>query len=171
MRCGSAQMGASLTYARRYRLFVLAGIAGQDDLDAPDLPLGHEQQQCMADKWGSQSRDKTSSGPRRKGDSSRSILNGHNSPALRDFSKRSELSNPRTRLSRGRPAGLGIKNNPVSQPPLQTWSRTNSNRILPICSRLLWVVTRARGESVNPAQKTYAPGEGRLAQLSVGCKS
>ncbi len=30
-------MGASLTYARRYALFTLAGIAGEDDLDAPDL--------------------------------------------------------------------------------------------------------------------------------------
>ena len=30
-------MGAALTYARRYALFTLAGIAGEDDLDAPDL--------------------------------------------------------------------------------------------------------------------------------------
>jgi hypothetical protein len=30
-------MGAALTYARRYALFVLVGIAGEDDLDAPDL--------------------------------------------------------------------------------------------------------------------------------------
>src|SRR5204862_1034293 len=31
------QMGAALTYARRYALFTLVGIAGEDDLDAPDL--------------------------------------------------------------------------------------------------------------------------------------
>ena len=31
------RMGAALTYARRYALFTLAGIAGEDDLDAPDL--------------------------------------------------------------------------------------------------------------------------------------
>jgi hypothetical protein len=31
------RMGAALTYARRYALFTLAGIAGDDDLDAPDL--------------------------------------------------------------------------------------------------------------------------------------
>jgi hypothetical protein len=30
-------MGAALTYARRYSLFTLVGIAGEDDLDAPDL--------------------------------------------------------------------------------------------------------------------------------------
>ena len=33
------RMGAALTYARRYALFTLAGIAGEDDLDAPDLPI------------------------------------------------------------------------------------------------------------------------------------
>src|SRR5499427_4748370 len=37
----SAQrMGAALTYARRYALFTLVGIAGEDDLDAPDLGPG-----------------------------------------------------------------------------------------------------------------------------------
>src|SRR4249920_2713052 len=41
--CGVAEtaaphrMGAALTYARRYALFTLVGIAGEDDLDAPDL--------------------------------------------------------------------------------------------------------------------------------------
>jgi hypothetical protein len=33
------RMGAALTYARRYALFTLVGIAGEDDLDAPDLLL------------------------------------------------------------------------------------------------------------------------------------
>src|SRR4051812_7380554 len=39
--CGSNEteaphrMGAALTYARRYALFALVGIAGEDDLDAP----------------------------------------------------------------------------------------------------------------------------------------
>src|SRR6516162_9311827 len=41
------RMGAALTYARRYALFTLVGIAGEDDLDAPDLtacglPASHE---------------------------------------------------------------------------------------------------------------------------------
>jgi ERF superfamily protein len=31
------RMGAALTYARRYALFALVGIAGEDDLDAPEL--------------------------------------------------------------------------------------------------------------------------------------
>ena len=34
------RMGAALTYARRYALFTLVGIAGEDDLDASDLAAG-----------------------------------------------------------------------------------------------------------------------------------
>jgi len=33
------RLGAALTYARRYALFTLVGIAGEDDVDAPDLPV------------------------------------------------------------------------------------------------------------------------------------
>jgi hypothetical protein len=33
------RIGAALTYARRYALFTLVGIAGEDDLDAPDLAV------------------------------------------------------------------------------------------------------------------------------------
>ena len=36
------RMGAALTYARRYALFTLVGIAGEDDLDAPDLNSNFE---------------------------------------------------------------------------------------------------------------------------------
>ena len=42
------RMGAALTYARRYALFTLVGIAGEDDLDAPDLNLRVE----AVSKWG-----------------------------------------------------------------------------------------------------------------------
>jgi len=37
------RMGAALTYARRYALFTLVGIAGEDDLDAPDLTASSAQ--------------------------------------------------------------------------------------------------------------------------------
>jgi hypothetical protein len=33
------KMGSALTHARRYALFTLAGIAGEDDLDAPELSV------------------------------------------------------------------------------------------------------------------------------------
>jgi hypothetical protein len=38
------RMGAALTYARRYALFTLVGIAGEDDLDAPDLVPASKQE-------------------------------------------------------------------------------------------------------------------------------
>ena len=43
------RMGAALTYARRYALFTLVGIAGEDDVDAPDL-LPPEQQASKPDE-------------------------------------------------------------------------------------------------------------------------
>src|SRR5438067_8930335 len=36
------RMGAALSYARRYALFTLVGIAGEDDLDAPELKDGSD---------------------------------------------------------------------------------------------------------------------------------
>ncbi len=33
------RLGTALTYARRYALFSLVGIAGEDDTDAPELPV------------------------------------------------------------------------------------------------------------------------------------
>ena len=38
------RLGAALTYARRYALFTLVGIAGEDDLDALCLPWPHTRQ-------------------------------------------------------------------------------------------------------------------------------
>jgi hypothetical protein len=47
------RMGAALTYARRYALFALVGLAGEDDLDAPDLnapdPAGHHSRETTAE--------------------------------------------------------------------------------------------------------------------------
>ena len=45
------RMGSALTYARRYALFTLVGIAGEDDIDAPDLPtLIPSQEESMASR-------------------------------------------------------------------------------------------------------------------------
>jgi ERF superfamily len=43
------RLGAALTYARRYGLFTLVGIAGEDDLDAPDLPAARPEAQTRAE--------------------------------------------------------------------------------------------------------------------------
>jgi hypothetical protein len=46
------RMGAALTYARRYALFTLVGIAGEDDLDAPDLigPVAQTEKRSIESK-------------------------------------------------------------------------------------------------------------------------
>ena len=57
------RMGAALTYARRYAQFTLVGVAGEDDLDAPDIcapapatgPLGKAR---MAGSGGADGRDR-----------------------------------------------------------------------------------------------------------------
>jgi hypothetical protein len=41
-------LGAALTYARRYSLFALVGITGDDDLDAPDLTGGVHTKEAVA---------------------------------------------------------------------------------------------------------------------------
>jgi ERF superfamily len=62
------RMGAALTYARRYALFTLVGIAGEDDLDAPDLngrdtvapyiaPRGSEKVNVAAEKQSARAPD------------------------------------------------------------------------------------------------------------------
>jgi hypothetical protein len=42
------RMGAALTYARRYALFTMVGIAGEDDLDAPEFAEGEKAIQVAA---------------------------------------------------------------------------------------------------------------------------
>src|SRR5215831_4179988 len=61
------RMGAALTYARRYALFTLVGIAGEDDLDAPDLcdgPLSPS----VVDRSSSPTDDQSRMPPRTPGD-------------------------------------------------------------------------------------------------------
>ena len=48
------RMGAALTYARRYALFTLVGIAGEDDLDAPDLAAPTNRRQVRKAEGGRQ---------------------------------------------------------------------------------------------------------------------
>jgi hypothetical protein len=59
------RMGAALTYARRYALFTLVGIAGEDDLDAPDLTGPHpESGEKVVSKSGSNGAQQTGSAHR-----------------------------------------------------------------------------------------------------------
>jgi ERF superfamily len=88
------RMGAALTYARRYALFTLVGIAGEDDLDAPDLCDGPRSPTPSADERLLKPRDgqprvppqKPSNGQRRRGMHCErlSILEPEQSAALRE---------------------------------------------------------------------------------------
>src|SRR3984893_13836520 len=60
------RMGAALTYARRYALFTLVGIAGEDDLDAPDLCDRPPSQTSSADEHALMQRDGQPRVPPRK---------------------------------------------------------------------------------------------------------
>ena len=59
------RMGAALTYARRYALFTLVGIAGEDDVDAPELSTPGQQTaepeppKSNSDEWPNGSRHHT----------------------------------------------------------------------------------------------------------------
>ena len=88
------RMGAALTYARRYALFTLVGIAGEDDLDAPDLAVQtiepSPQTGPPATKTGSNGRlppatTKTFQGSRKGTNGDRAaVLSGEASAILRD---------------------------------------------------------------------------------------
>jgi hypothetical protein len=56
------RMGAALTYARRYALFTLIGIAGEDDLDAPDL-LSPTAPETKTDSTTRNNKDRLNGGP------------------------------------------------------------------------------------------------------------
>jgi ERF superfamily protein len=78
------RMGAALTYARRYALFALVGIAGEDDLDAPD-PLPDPSPTMKADVKANRptnqgSRNGTIHRPRQ----AKPVLGAEPSAALRD---------------------------------------------------------------------------------------
>jgi hypothetical protein len=69
------RMGAALTYARRYALFTLVGIAGEDDLDAPDLtnPAPETEKPGLKSKSGEITGQQTASGrPTRRGSAKKS---------------------------------------------------------------------------------------------------
>jgi hypothetical protein len=83
------RMGAALTYARRYALFTLVGIAGEDDIDAPDLCAGPNAPSLTALERTLQPRHDNSPGEPRRGRGStksetRVILDPAQSAQLRD---------------------------------------------------------------------------------------
>jgi ERF superfamily len=78
------RMGAALTYARRYALFTLVGIAGEDDLDAPDLttPPASIAEQPASKKLGRLNGGQDHSTQRLPGSRSAKAASVHSKPIL-----------------------------------------------------------------------------------------
>jgi ERF superfamily len=85
------KMGAALSYARRYALFTLVGIAGEDDQDAPDLPVvkmvdgpaGRSDPEKIDERTGPYSAK--GGGPHRRPRAAKPILDSETSAAMRDM--------------------------------------------------------------------------------------
>ena len=78
------RMGAALTYARRYALFALVGIAGEDDLDAPDLLTEPSPAVATNTSRGNQSGRNPSNGSIHKPRGPKPVLAAEPSATLRD---------------------------------------------------------------------------------------
>jgi hypothetical protein len=82
------RMGAALTYARRYALFTLVGIAGEDDLDAPDItscgPAARHDLDLRRDRFPASSRESGNGRLRGAKINAARVLDAGQSAALRD---------------------------------------------------------------------------------------
>jgi hypothetical protein len=104
-------MGAALTYARRYALFTLVGIAGEDDIDAPDLGLKFEP--ISNEKGGME-------GTLAQSDNAQSTI----APARQAAAPRASL---RSRANEGPPEGAGDRQRrPHAQPSQATLGAADS---------------------------------------------
>src|SRR6266446_5338258 len=82
------RMGAALTYARRYALFTLVGIAGEDDLDAPDIatcgPAARHDLDLRQHRFPPPSRESGNGRLRSTKSNTAAVLDAGQSAALRD---------------------------------------------------------------------------------------
>ena len=146
------RMGAALTYARRYALFTLVGIAGEDDLDAPDLCAPAPAMNPSV--TGCRYQPKTSGNGRMSGaarPANSTVLPAEQSAVLRDrlVSEIAGLAIP------GQRGGLGPRG--ASSQEHAHWNRCKNggNRICPEAIRFL-AVTWRRALAAGSAQ--YACG-------------
>ena len=102
------RMGAALTYARRYSLFALVGIAGEDDLDAPDLPT-------LAPGQGESAPPEVQDQRRRRKIPGAAYVKTefwpsmHQPPGATSYSSRSRRSNPWAKSTTGRSVACQLR--------------------------------------------------------------
>jgi hypothetical protein len=166
------RMGAALTYARRYALFTLVGIAGEDDLDAPDLNAptsssstenqaptrdglnGHSPQQFRRDRGA-----KTVSGHPEQ------ILGPEPSAALRD-----QLATELAEINSAEEATtwahrvLGTKNSLTAADAAQRRDSGNASMLLSITLHRRWFLRCARRHA---RARSVSCGIAGLSALSI----
>jgi hypothetical protein len=95
------RMGAALTYARRYALFTLVGIAGEDDLDAPDLTTPTSQ---------------TSAPEKPKGERNRRLNGGQQNPVQRsDPGRNAKIGSNSSLLVLGLEASAALRDRLIAE--------------------------------------------------------
>src|SRR5262249_54435266 len=151
------RMGAALTYARRYALFTLVGIAGEDDLDAPDP--------CAAAPT-SAARTGTGSGELRLPPSSDG--NGRTSAAAR-VGNRPILSSAESVALRDRLLGeiAGLQ----SQESATNWAQgalAAKNRLGAEDAKVLEAAFEKRLSELLPSESTEVVNDGPSERVSAG---
>jgi hypothetical protein len=144
------RMGAALTYARRYGLFTLVGIAGEDDLDAPD-PMDPSTETRTANGNGGQEirsgrrpvRDRNRSGS----DSPRLELSAALSASLRD-----ELLRQIERLAAAEDAALWAQRNLAAK-----------NKLSAADARCVEEAFRARLAGITTEAVTELPSQAKMS--------
>ena len=141
------RMGAALTYARRYALFTLVGIAGEDDIDAPDLTtleLRGELGSAPSGPWRSmETCSETTKAHKARGVSSRQNQfwpSMHQPPGVTSYSSKLQPSLPWTKSTTGRPVASQPRT--PSTPRMRCSSKTHFVRKSPNCS--LCMIVKAK---------------------------
>jgi ERF superfamily len=146
------RMGAALTYARRYALFTLVGIAGEDDLDAPDLlPPGPKSDQVK----GRSNSDVRLNGATQHRHVQRPVgRHGRNSTPLPEKALTSDVS----ALLRDRL--IEELNAPVDADQAARWAKRSipeKNKLMPVDARRVEDAFQAKLANLVPAEANPAP--------------
>jgi hypothetical protein len=113
------RMGAALTYARRYALFALVGIAGEDDLDAPGIaacgPTAGRELNSRQDRFPPRARESGNGRLRSTKSNIVDVLGADQSAALRDklLTEVANLTSPEFAVTWATGA-LGAKNSLIA---------------------------------------------------------
>src|SRR5215469_10613494 len=147
------RMGAALTYARRYALFTLVGIAGEDDLDAPDLtgPSTETPKKVAASGNGGQE-IRSARRPVRESNGSGSVSQRLELSAALSTSLKDELLRQIDRLSAADDAALWAQRNFAAK-----------NKLAAADARCVEEAFTARLASIAPEVVTELPNQAKIS--------